>query len=88
MPVEEAIQNSSLSQSHIQIQDLLSEIDKIALLAGAKLNPKYRTIGFDIGIDQKGNIWIIEVNFYPVLSMFNLLKDKTMYRTIKKYKKG
>ena len=88
LPVEEAIQNSSLSQFHLQIQDLLSEIDRIALLAGAQLNPKYRTIGFDIGLDQKGKIWIIEANFYPVLSIFNLLKDKTMYETIKSYKKG
>lgn len=82
------MQNSNLSQSHIPVQNLLSDIDNIALLAGAKLNPKYRTKGFDIGLDQKGNIWIIEVNFYPVLSMFNLLRDKTMYRTIRIYKKG
>ncbi|MFC3886043.1 YheC/YheD family protein [Bacillus songklensis] len=91
LPVEEAIQHSSLCQIHLQIQDLLSHIDRSALLAATQLEtfyPKYRTIGFDIGLDQKGKVWIIEANFKSMISMFDLLKDKTMYQTIKSYEEG
>ncbi|MBS4179337.1 YheC/YheD family protein [Lederbergia citrea] len=86
LPVEEAIQNSTLC--HIQHQSLLPEIDNIGIQAATKLNPKYRTVGFDIGIDHNGKIWIIEANFNPVISIFDLLIDKMMYETIKKFKKG
>ncbi|WP_391563884.1 YheC/YheD family protein [Paenibacillus cremeus] len=38
--------------------------------------------GLDIGLDNKGRIWIIEANLKPNIFPFLLLKDKTMYRRI------
>ena len=46
----------------------------------------YRTheVGLDLGVDKKGNLWIIEVNLaYPSYGLFNRLEDKTFYRKIK-----
>lgn len=82
--VENAIKQSSLKKS-----PELSKIDKIAMLVAKRLNQFYkvRTIGFDIGIDKKGNIWVIEANFNPSVSPFLMLADKSMYRKIMSYKK-
>jgi hypothetical protein len=84
--VEEAINLSSLNQK--PVDEVLKQIDKVALLTTGYLGkyyPKCRAIGIDMGIDSKENIWIIEVNLYPVIEFFNYLKDKSMYNTIIEY---
>lgn len=39
-------------------------------------------IGYDIGVDESGKIWLIEANRMPSHSLFRKLEDKTMYRKI------
>jgi hypothetical protein len=56
---------------------------------------RYRSheTGIDFGIDNKGKIWIIEVNLaYPSYKLYDRLEDKKFYRKIKRlasdYKKS
>ncbi|WP_107725747.1 YheC/YheD family protein [Desmospora activa] len=49
--------------------------------------PGIRELGVDIAVDQKGKLWILEVNTSPACSTFRLLRDKTMYRRIIKNKR-
>lgn len=41
-------------------------------------------IGYDIGIDESRQIWLIEANRMPSHSLFRKLEDKTMYRNIQR----
>lgn len=85
IPVLEA-----LNLARIGGRSLLVEAERIALLAAKRLGeryPKLRQVGFDIGIDRKRRIWIIEGNYQPDLRPFRLLKDSSMHRKILWYKK-
>ncbi|PTX60821.1 YheC/D-like protein [Melghirimyces profundicolus] len=42
-------------------------------------------VGFDMGVDKNGEIWMIEANPRPALSLFRKLKDPSMYRKIVSY---
>lgn len=84
--VEEAIQNSSLKES--PLLGLIAEIDRVALLAAIRFGnifTRSRRIGFDIGVDEKGKIWVIEANFLPIISFFEFLEDKSIYQEIIKF---
>jgi len=84
---------TAISQSRIRSKysnALMSKIDKVALRTAKHLHKYYkwiRTTGVDMGLDRKGNIWIIEANFDPATSLFLKLKDKSMYRKIISYNK-
>ncbi|WP_238403746.1 YheC/YheD family protein [Paenibacillus paridis] len=85
IPVLEA-----LNLARIGGRSLLVEAERIALLAAKRLGeryPKLRQVGFDIGIDRKRRVWIIEGNYQPDLRPFRLLKDSSMHRKILWYKK-
>jgi hypothetical protein len=85
IPVLEA-----LNLAKIGGRSLLVKAERIALLAAKRLGeryPKLRQVGFDIGIDRKRRIWIIEGNYQPDLRPFRLLKDSSMHRRILWYKK-
>jgi glutathione synthase/RimK-type ligase-like ATP-grasp enzyme len=80
----------ALKLARIGDRSLLVKAERIALLAAKRLGkryPKLRQVGFDIGIDRKRRIWIIEGNYQPDLRPFRLLKDTSMYRRILRYKK-
>jgi hypothetical protein len=67
------------------VSSIQNRIDRISLVAAKQLKKYYRwidTIGLDVGVDNAGKVWIIEVNFMPAKSLFYKLKDKTMYRRI------
>lgn len=88
VPLEYAVEKS-LTNPHVNYQSIANKLDQICLTAAKTLNKYYRsihTIGFDMGIESNGRIWIIEDNFRPATFMFNRLKDKSMYRTIIRYK--
>lgn len=54
-------------------------------------NSGYRSYetGIDLGMDQRGKLWIIEVNLaYPSYGLFNRLPDKTYYNKIKELAKN
>ncbi|MGO4270344.1 YheC/YheD family protein [Paenibacillus sp. TAF58] len=86
--VEQALKNSVLKK--MRAADLLSQLDKVALQAAQVLSPYYpwvRTMGIDMALDKGGNVWIIEVNFMPMLELFLKLKDKSMFHKIKSFHK-
>jgi glutathione synthase/RimK-type ligase-like ATP-grasp enzyme len=86
LSAEEAIERSLLNKS--PLNDILSEIDKVALLTAAHLEKHYvgcRVLGIDIGIDVNGRVWIIEANLNPRIGFFKYLKDKSIYKTINEY---
>ena len=80
----------ALNLAHIGDKNLLVKAERIALSAAQRLGeryPKLRQVGFDIGIDKKCRIWIIEGNYHPDLRPFLLLNDPSIYRKILWYKK-
>lgn len=88
LPIKTALRRSSLQGHSPRI--LLSSIDKVALQSTEELGKSklysYKTIfGYDMGFDQNGHIWIIEVNLDPMISHFYALKNKTMYYRILRY---
>ncbi|MFD0679272.1 MULTISPECIES: YheC/YheD family protein [unclassified Paenibacillus] len=88
VPISTAIRNSTISG--ISEEKIQQEIDRIALKAVRQLHSSYRWIrmvGLDIGLDSKGNVWIIEANFEPSKALFLHLKDKSIYRQIMSYAK-
>jgi hypothetical protein len=77
LPLENAIQDSTIS--NINNEKIEAKIDKICLLAANQLeksNAELTIIGFDIGITNKGKVWIIEGNYVPDLTMFKEQKEK------------
>lgn len=83
LPLSTAIRQSDYA-GPVSIRELESRLQQIALTAVKHLQKYYRihTVGFDMGIDHKGNVWIIEANFRPDKSYFRRLKDQSMYRRI------
>ncbi|SDC46153.1 YheC/D like ATP-grasp [Paenibacillus sp. UNCCL117] len=83
----------SLLKSHLRGSQRASVIKKIESLgreASVVLGKSLRgnkAFGVDIAIDSKMKPWVLEVNTRPDMSIFNTLKDKTMYRKILKYSK-
>ncbi|MCW3793275.1 YheC/YheD family protein [Paenibacillus sp. LS1] len=68
---------------------LLAKAEQIARLAAQRLGEHYpmiRQVGFDIAVDKKRRIWIIEGNYQPDLRPFRLMKDSSMHRRILWYK--
>ncbi|MFC4102114.1 YheC/YheD family protein [Paenibacillus xanthanilyticus] len=85
IPVLEALQLARIGDRR-----LLAQAERIALLAAKRLGaryPKLRQVGFDIGIDRRRRIWIIEGNYHPDLRPFRRLKDRSMLRRILWYKR-
>ncbi|AZU60405.1 YheC/YheD family protein [Neobacillus mesonae] len=88
LPVEEAISKSNIDNE--QKQKTIAMLDEVSLLVVQHLAssyPRTRAFGLDVGIDSKGDIWIIEANISPSSSMFKFLKDGS-YKTIIAYKRG
>ncbi|MFJ7933873.1 YheC/YheD family protein [Sporosarcina sp. NPDC096371] len=89
LSLENAIQNSNMSWVDIDV--LEEEIEEICIIAARRLEKNklgIKIIGFDIGITYRGDIWIIEGNDNPDLSMFYKLEDKTIYANILKAKRN
>jgi D-alanine-D-alanine ligase-like ATP-grasp enzyme len=88
LTLENAWKESAIS--HINIKTLEKDIDEVCLLAANQLekgNKKIDIIGFDIGISDQGDIWIIEGNYVPDLTMFNKGEFEQMYKNIGNAKK-
>ncbi|MFC5447894.1 YheC/YheD family protein [Paenibacillus aestuarii] len=86
--VEHVLNHSALkSMSRAR---LLEKMDKVALDSARQLDASYpwvHTMGIDMGLDHDGNVWVIEVNFAPMLGLFLKLKNKSMFRKIKSFSK-
>ncbi|MNI33848.1 Endospore coat-associated protein YheD [compost metagenome] len=83
----------TLLKSHLRGADRANFIQKLESLgkeASIVLGESYRrkkAFGVDIAIDSNMKPWILEINTGPDMSIFNTLKDKTMYRKILRYAK-
>jgi len=88
LPVSKAIQKSSINKPFKK--ELVSKLNAIAVYSAhclRNLYPKQRIYGLDIGIDNKGFIWIIEVNLRPSMSHFHKLGAKKTIRKIMEFKR-
>lgn len=85
--MDDAIRQSNIS--YLNSDFLEARIDEICISAANRLeenNTRITIIGFDIGITYQGDLWIIEGNYTPDLSMFNKLDDKKIYWNILRIK--
>lgn len=89
LTVEEALINTNIH--NLNLEKLLETLETVTLSISsclAKEFPSIKIWGCDIGIDNKGNIWIIEANSAPQTKGFLELEAlKPMYHTIESYKK-
>ncbi|NHN30803.1 hypothetical protein G9U52_13260 [Paenibacillus sp. S3N08] len=81
----------SLLVSHLKRDKREKYIKRMEILgkeASNVLGKNYRSkraFGVDIAIDSKMKPWILEINTRPDMSIFNTLKNKTMYKRILEY---
>ncbi|GGH29782.1 YheC/YheD family protein [Paenibacillus segetis] len=71
-----------------EFADLYKEMKLVGVQVAAQLNrklPNLKEIGLDIAIDEQFHIWILEVNTLPALYPFKILRDKTIYKKIRRY---
>lgn len=90
LTVEEAIQKSTIELQNQEIKNMMDELERASILIGETLQkyyPKRHEMGIDMGIDDEGHLWIIEVNLRPSISMFSLLRDKSMLKQIRQFRK-
>ncbi|WP_431028585.1 YheC/YheD family protein [Lysinibacillus sp. LZ02] len=82
LPLEEALKQTPISPE--SWEDLASQIDAICLAAMKELAHRdhVTVVGFDVGVTDRGEVWIIEGNYVPDISIFKRLEDQTMYETI------
>ena len=89
LPVGTAIRRSSLKGHSPYL--LQRKLDRVALLSAVRLSelfPEHRIYGFDMALDRKGRVRIIEANLSPARSHFHMLANKTMLNRITAYKTG
>ncbi|MFO1446344.1 YheC/YheD family protein [Bacillus sp. Bva_UNVM-123] len=89
LSIMNALQASNIA--HLNKKMLKAKIESICLTAAKVLeNTKQgiTIIGFDVGITLNGEIWIIEGNYQPDLSMFFRANDKTIYMNLSKESKS
>ncbi|WP_274649574.1 YheC/YheD family protein [Paenibacillus humicola] len=68
----------------------IRRMEELGREASRVLGKSYRSkraFGVDIAIDAKMKPWILEINTQPDRTIFNALKDKTMYKRIQGYAK-
>ena len=83
LTLEEAINDSTIFSK--KMEPLNTKIDELCLSVTHILDEKNRDlkiIGFDVGITNHGDIWIIEGNYVPDLKMFKQYEEQ--YKTIRK----
>jgi hypothetical protein len=85
--LEDALRESNLS--NLDTKQVQEKINKCCINAVKYLeenNPSIDIVGFDIGISEKGEIFIIEGNYNPNLSMFYRLENNQVFWDIQNAK--
>ncbi|MFE8699375.1 YheC/YheD family protein [Cytobacillus sp. FJAT-54145] len=83
--VEQAFEGSGIEN----VEEVKRNIERVLLLASEWLGEEFkghRIWGFDIGVDEFGAIFIIEVNSHPGLKSFRWRNYRHMYRVIQEYR--
>ncbi|QCT00736.1 hypothetical protein E6C60_0007 [Paenibacillus algicola] len=82
----------SLMKEHMNMEEteqLRRKLKDLGVRTAKQLQKKYRNlkeIGLDIAIDERFDIWILEVNTKPALFPFKkFFKNPAVYRKVKKY---
>ncbi|OLS33722.1 YheC/YheD family protein [Bacillus sp. MRMR6] len=85
--LEDALHESSIS--YLEPRQIEEKINTCCMNAVKHLEeniPSIDIVGFDIGISGKGEIWIIEGNYNPNLSMFYRLENNQIFWDIQNAK--
>ena len=92
LTLESALSKTKFEISHGKCARLIEIVCKKASIRLIENNGKHSIFGYDIGIDKKGKVWVIEGNYTPSLSMFYMFDNNEMYKRIyyyiKKHKKN
>lgn len=88
LPIASAIRQSNMKGA--SLERIQARISQLALETASQLHKYYnmKIVGIDLGIDTKGQVWIIEANLSPDKTYFLRLKDKSMYRRIMAFSKS
>ena len=81
--LDEGLQMKDISD--IEKKRIFNEMYQICLLAADQLgnmDEALYCLGYDIGMTENRELFIIEVNFTPDISMFKGLKDQNIYDAI------
>ncbi|WP_236575573.1 MULTISPECIES: YheC/YheD family protein [Paenibacillus] len=87
LPVDTLLKSHLNDESRKRYIQLLERLGKDASTVLGKSYRSKRAFGVDIAIDNKMNPWVLEINTKPDMSIFNALKNKTMYKRILRYSK-
>lgn len=87
LPVDTLLKSHLNDESRKRYIQLLERLGKDASTVLGKSYRSKRAFGVDIAIDNKMNPWVLEINTKPDMSIFNVLKNKTMYKRILRYSK-
>ncbi|AWP30319.1 hypothetical protein AWU65_09870 [Paenibacillus glucanolyticus] len=72
-----------------EAENIRRELNVLGVNVAAQLQKSYpnlKEIGLDVAIDERWNIWILEVNTKPALFPFKkFFKDPSVYKQVKKY---
>ncbi|SMO68340.1 YheC/YheD family protein [Melghirimyces algeriensis] len=69
-------------------QGLVQELEKVSLLTANVLESRFpgiKELGIDVALDQRGKIWILEVNTRPHFQMFRKIGKPILYQNILKF---
>ncbi len=83
--VDEALERS-LGYSPTDIRKTIRELKALGFAACKQMEryQPYSEIGLDVGIDQSGRLWLLEVNTGPSHALFRHMSDPTYYHLIQR----
>ncbi|MFC3747045.1 YheC/YheD family protein [Paenibacillus sp. GCM10012306] len=88
LPIDTLLKSHLKDESRKQYIHRMERLGKDASIVLGKKYRSKRAFGVDIAIDNKMNPWVLEINTQPDKSIFNTLKNKTMYNRILRYSKN
>lgn len=84
--VETALLRSNIT--NLKLEKIISDLDRLALRLAKYLTPRYKSQfiwGFDLAVDKKGKVWLIEANCGPQINAFYTLEDSSMIKKIESF---
>ncbi|MDR6225761.1 YheC/YheD family protein [Desmospora profundinema] len=87
VPVKNTLQRSTMKGA--AVEKVMNDLAMISLQAAKRLgrfSPSSLAAGFDLGVDHRGKVWMLEANPKPALYIFR--HNKTMYNRILQYPLG
>ncbi|WP_235206883.1 YheC/YheD family protein [Paenibacillus tyrfis] len=87
LPIDTLLKSHLNDESRKQYIQIIEKLGKDASTVLGKSYRSKRAFGVDIAIDYKMNPWVLEINTQPDMSIFNTLKNKSMYKRILRYSK-